>query len=108
MNGIIKIGCKCKEKQPTTLYKASRHPFIKDGIGYNRYNGKANGRDTVNGVPVVKFNKGVALDDLINKVNNTTPSPSTLDHNNKKKKQEELPKQQVPILRNHASDYMCC
>jgi predicted transcriptional regulator len=58
----------------------------------------------------VKFNKDVALDDLINKVNNVTTSPSTLVKNktNNKKKQVGTPKQQVPISRSYASDYMCC
>ena len=60
------------------MYKASRHPLIKDGLGYNRYDGRANGRSMVNGVPCVKFNKGVALVDLINKANNVATPPSTL------------------------------
>jgi hypothetical protein len=63
------------------VFKASRHPMIKDGIGYNRYDGKANGRKMINGVACVKFNKSVPLVDLINKVNNvatpTTPLSTT-------------------------------
>jgi hypothetical protein len=108
LNMVIKNGC--KEKQSTTMYKSSRHPLIKDGLGYNRYDGKANGRNMINGVPCVKFNKGVALDDLINKVNNVATSPSTLVKNktNNKKKQVDAPKQLVPISRSYASDYMCC
>jgi hypothetical protein len=83
---VIKNGC--KEKQSTTMYKSSRHRLIKDGLDYNRYDGKANGRNMINGVPCVNFNKGVALDDLINKVNNVATSPSTVVKNktNKKKK----------------------
>jgi hypothetical protein len=109
LNMIIKNGCKCNEKQPTTMYKASRHPFIKDGIGYNRYVGKANGRNMVNRVSCVNFNKGVVLDDILNKVNNVTTPHSWLANNkNNKKKQVEVPKQQVPISKNHACDYMCC
>ena len=45
------------KSNPTKL----RHPSIKEGIGYNRYNGKVNGRNMINGVPCVKFNKGIAL-----------------------------------------------
>jgi hypothetical protein len=91
LNMAIKNGC--KEKQSTTMYKSSRHPLIKDGLGYNRYDGKANERNMINGVPYVKFNKGVALDDLINKVNNVATSPSTLVKNktNNKKKQVNAP-----------------
>ena len=63
-------GCKCQEQSNKTIYKAFRHPSIKEGLGYNRYDGKANGRNMVNGVPCVKFNKGVALDELICKANN--------------------------------------
>jgi hypothetical protein len=93
---VIKNGC--KEKQSTTMYKSSRHPLIKDGLGYNRYDGKTNGRNMINGVPCVKFNKGMALDDLIKKVNKVVASPSTLVKNNtNKKKQVDAPKQQVPI-----------
>ena len=50
------------KSNPTRL---SRNPSIKEGIGYNRYDGKANGRNMINGVPCVKFNKGVAFDELI-------------------------------------------
>ena len=88
------------------MYKGSRHPMIKEGIGYNRYDGKANGRKMVNGVACVKFNKSVPLVDLINKVNNVSTSIIPLANN--KKKQVEVSKQQVPISRNHISDYMCC
>jgi chromosome segregation ATPase len=35
LNIIVKNGCKCKDKQPANVFKASRHPMIKDGIGYN-------------------------------------------------------------------------
>lgn len=62
---ILKNGCNCQEQSNKTIYKSSRHPSIKEGIGYNRYDGKANGRNMINGVPCVKFNKGVALDELI-------------------------------------------
>ena len=105
----MKNGCKCKDKQPSTIYKGSRHPSIKDGIGYNRYDGKANGRQMINGVSCVKYNKSVPLNDLLNKVNNVV-TPPTLQATNKsdKKKQVEVPKQQVPISRSYASDYMCC
>jgi hypothetical protein len=108
LNMVIKNGC--KEKQTTTMYKSSRHPHIKDGLGYNRYVGKANGRNIINGVPCVRFNKGVALDDLINKVNNVATPPSTFVKTkaNNKKKQVLTSKQQVPITRSYASDYMCC
>jgi predicted transcriptional regulator len=80
------------------------------GLAIIGYDGKANGRNMVNGVPYVKFNKGVALDDLINKVNNVATSPSTLVKNktNNKKKQVDALKQQVPISQSYASDYMCC
>ena len=67
---ILKNGCKCQEQSNKTIYKSSRHSSIKEGIGYNRYDGKANGRNMINGVPCVKFNKGVALDELICKANN--------------------------------------
>jgi hypothetical protein len=109
LNMIIKHGCKCKDKQSTTTYKPPRHPSIKDGLGYNRYVSKANGRYKANGVDCVKFNKGVPLVDLINKVNNmTTPTSTPSTNKNYKMKQIEVPKQQVPISRNHACDYMCC
>jgi hypothetical protein len=70
----LKNGCKCKEQSNKTIYKSSRHPSIKDDIGYNRYDGKANGRNMINGVPCV-FNKGVALDELICKANNKVYIP---------------------------------
>jgi hypothetical protein len=92
---VIKNGC--KEKQSTTMYKSSRYPLIKDGLGYNRYDGKANGRNMINGVPCVKFNKGVALDGRINKVNNVTTSPSTLAKNKtNNKKQVDAPSNKHP------------
>jgi predicted nuclease with TOPRIM domain len=109
LNTIVKIGCKCKDKQPVNVFKASRHPIIKDGLGYNRYNGKANGRNMINGVACVKFNKSVPLVDLIDKVNNVaTPTIPLANNKNIKKKQGEMPKQQAPISRNHICDYMCC
>jgi hypothetical protein len=57
----------------------------------------------INGVPCVKFSKGVALDVLINKVNNVATSPSILVKNktNNKKKQVDAPKQQVPISQSY-------
>ena len=58
---ILKNGCKYQEQTNKTIYKSLRHPSIKEGIGYNRYNGKVNGRNMINGVPCVKFNKGIAL-----------------------------------------------
>jgi hypothetical protein len=62
--------------------------MIKDGIGYNRYDGKANGRKMINGVACVKFNKSVLLVDLINKVNNVaTPTTPLVNNKNNKKKQ---------------------
>jgi hypothetical protein len=78
-------------------------PLIKDGLGYNRYDGKVNERNMINGVPCVKFSKGVALDVLINKVNNVATSPSILVKNktNNKKKQVDAPKQQVPISQSY-------
>ena len=51
------------------IYKSSRHPSIKKDNGYNRYDGKADGRNMINDVPCVKFNMGVALDELICKAN---------------------------------------
>ena len=55
-----------------------------DGLGYNRYNGKANGRNMINGVACVKFNKSVPLVDLIDKVNNvatpTSPPSKQQEH----------------------------
>ena len=69
MKMILKNGCKYQEQSNKTIYKSSRHPSIKEGIGYNRYDGKTNVRNMINGVPCVKFNKGVALDELICKAN---------------------------------------
>jgi hypothetical protein len=109
LNTIVKIGCKCKDKQPANVFKASRHPIIKDGLGYSRYNGRANGRNMINGVACVKFNKSVPLVDLIDKVNNVvTPTIPLASNKDIKKKQREMPKQQEPISRNHICDYMCC
>ena len=75
-----------------TIYKSSWHPSIKKGISYNRYDGKANGRNMNNGVPCMKFNKGVALDDLLCKANNVyipkiTPTSDKIG----KSKQVEAP-----------------
>jgi hypothetical protein len=108
LNAIIKSGCN-KDKQPPVVYKASRHPSIKDGIGYSKYDGRANGRKMINGVPCVKFNKGVVLDDILNKVNNVVSPPSTLPSIKvNKKKLVAAPQQPKPISRTYASDYMCC
>jgi hypothetical protein len=107
---ILKNGCKCQEQTTKTIYKSSRHPSIKEGIGYNRYDGKANGRNMVNGVPCVKFNKGVALDELTCKANNKVyilKVAPTSDKTNKTK-QVLAPKPQAPLPRCYASDYMCC
>jgi hypothetical protein len=84
-------------QQPCTSHQGT--PSSRMGLAIIGYDGKANGRNMVNGVPYVKFNKGVALDDLINKVNNVATSPSTLVKNktNNKKKQVDALKQQVPI-----------
>jgi len=57
-------------------------------------------------VACVKFNKSVPLVNLIDKANNVVTPISPLANN--KKKQVEVPKQQVPISRNHICDYMCC
>jgi hypothetical protein len=35
------------------------------------YDGKYNRRNLINGVPCVKFNKGIATNELISKTNNT-------------------------------------
>ena len=53
----------------------------------------------INGVPCVKFNKGVALDELICKANNKVYIPKVAPTSNKtnKKKQAEAPKPQAPI-----------
>jgi len=93
-----------------TIYKAFRHQSIKEGLGYNRYDGKANGRNIVNGVPCVKFNKGVALDELISKANNKVYLPLIQPTSKKesKIKPSEAPKPQAALPRCHASDYMCC
>ena len=44
-NMILKNGCKCQEQSNKTVYLSSRYPSINEGIGYNRYDGKANGRN---------------------------------------------------------------
>ena len=89
---------------------SSRHPSIKKVIGYNRYDGNANGRNMINGVPCVKFNKGVALDELICKANNKVYILKIQSTSNKtiKTKQSEFPKPQAPLPRCYTSDYMCC
>ena len=107
---ILKNGRQCQEQSNKTIYKSSRHPSIKEGIRYNRYDGKANGRNMINGVPCVKFNKGVALDELICKANNKVYI-SKIQHTSDKPikmKQSEAPKPQAPLPRCYASDYMCC
>jgi hypothetical protein len=64
----------------------------------------------VNGVPCVKFNKGVALDELICKANNKVYILRIQPTSNKtiKTKQFKAPKSQAPLPRCYASDYMCC
>ena len=64
----------------------------------------------INGVPCVKFNKGVALDELICKANNKVYIPKVAPISDKinKMKQLEAPKPQAPLPRCYASDYMCC
>ena len=109
LNMILKNGCKCKLQQPKDILKNARHPSIKDGIGYSKYDGKANGRKMVNGVHFVNFSKGVPLFDLMNKANKiVNPKATFANDKTNKKKQVEIPKQQVPISRSYASDYMCC
>jgi hypothetical protein len=95
----LKNGCKCQEQSNKTIYKAFRHPSIKEGLGYNRYDGKATGRNMINGVPCVKFNKGVALDEAICKANNKVCIPKIQPTSNKtiKTKQSEAPKPQAPL-----------
>ena len=61
MKMILKNGCKCQEQTNKTIYKSSRLPSIKEGIGYNRSDGKANGRNIINGVPCVEFNRALLL-----------------------------------------------
>jgi hypothetical protein len=58
----------------------------------------------------VKFNKGVALDELICKANNKIYIFKIQPTSNKtiKMKQSEAPKLQAPLPRCYASDYMCC
>jgi hypothetical protein len=106
----FKNGCKCQEQSNKTIYKAFRHPSIKEGLGYNRYDGNANRRNMINGVSCVKFNKGVALDELICKANNKIYIFKIQPTSNKtiKMKQSEAPKLQAPLPRCYASDYMCC
>jgi hypothetical protein len=103
-------GCKCKDQSNKSTFKAFRHPSIKDGLGYDRYNSKANGRNMVNSVPCVKFNKGAVLDELLCKVNNKVYIPMAHPTSNKttKAKQSYAPKAQAPLPRCYASDYMCC
>jgi hypothetical protein len=107
---ILKNGCKSQEQSNKTIYKSSRHPSIKEGIGYNRYDGKANGRNMINGVPCVRFNKGVALDELICKANNKVYIPKIQPTSSKtiKTKNSEAPKPQAPLPWCYASDYLCC
>ena len=64
----------------------------------------------INGVPCVKFNKGVALDKLICKANNKVYIPKIQPTSNKtiKTKQSDVPKPQAPLLWCYSSDYMCC
>jgi len=64
----------------------------------------------VNGVPCVKFNKGVALDELICKANNKVHLPLIQPTSNKESKIKpyEAPKPQAPLPWCYASDYMCC
>ena len=58
----------------------------------------------------VKFNKGVALDELICKANNKVYIPKIQPTSDKtiKTKQFEAPKPQAPLPQCYASDYMCC
>jgi hypothetical protein len=52
----------------------------------------------INGVPCVKFNKGVALDDLLCKVNNIpTPKIAPTSDKTSKLKKVEGPRPQAPI-----------
>ena len=99
MKMVLKNGCKCQEQSNKTIFKSSRHPSIKEGIGYNRYDVKANGKNMINGAPCVKFNKGVALDELMCKANNKVYIPKVAPTSNKtnKMKQAEAPKPQAPI-----------
>ena len=109
MNMILKNWCKCQEQSNKTIYKSSRQPSIREGIGYNRYNGKANERNMINGVPCVKFNKGVALNELMCKANNIyIPKIAPTSDKTNKLKQMGAPKQQTPTPRSYASDYVCC
>ena len=110
MKMILKNGGKCQEQTNKTIYKSSRHPSIKKGIGYNWYDGKANERNMINGVPCVKFNKGVALDELMCKANHKVYIPKVAPTSDKtnKTKQAEAPKPQAPIPICYASDCMCC
>ena len=64
----------------------------------------------INGVPCVKFNKGVALDELICKANHKVYIPKIQPISNKtiKTKQSDVLKPQAPLPRCYASDYMCC
>jgi hypothetical protein len=63
----------------------------------------------VNGVPCVKFNKGVALDELMCEENSVyIPKIASTSDKTSKSKQAEAPKPQAPISRCYASEYMCC
>ena len=64
----------------------------------------------INGVPCVKFNKGVTLDKLICKANNKVYILKIQPTSDKtiKMKQSEAPMPQAPLPWCYASDYMCC
>ena len=64
-----------------------------EGIGYNRFDGKDNRRNMINSMPRVKFNKGVALDELICKANNKVYIPKIQPTSDKtiKTKQSKAP-----------------
>ena len=62
----------------------------------------------INGVPCVKFNKGVALDELICKANKVyIPKIQPTSTKTIKTKQSDVPKPQAPLPRCYASDCMC-
>ena len=103
MKMILKNGCKCQEHSNKIIYKSSRHPSIKEGIGYNRYDGKDNGRNMINGVLCVKFNKGVSLDELICKVNNKVYIPKVAPTSDKTNK---MMKWRPPSHKHHSHDAM--
>ena len=60
----------------------------------------------INGLPCVKFNKGVALDKLICKANNKVYIPKVAPTSDKtnKMKQVEASKPQAPLPQCYASD----